>query len=401
MAHANLIDASNAAALQAPRSRRGDRVLVINDDGFGNFFTGRVTTAEALRQQILVYRDTQVAVLEWCVTSGSRVNYPSRVSELLGDGVEEFPRRGDRLASETLQRLVREGVDTLQVVGSACREVGMLCYASLRMNGDYNANWMGECLPRQFNSRFWWTHPELRVRGPKGEDRTKLSYAFPEVRRFKLALLREVAEREIDGVNLDTLRHPPFFGYEEPLIAAFQERHGADPRDLPADDPRWLALCCELMTEFVRSARALLDAAGQQKGRRLGLSARVDWREYRAWGCDIESWLREGLLDYLVIAQHTLGGYEFDLTPFVAMAKGTGCAVYFGEEAITSGHDLTPEEDRAVAEGRMKPPERDHLSLEQYRARARRWYAMGADGVHLFNDQHNLPVLRVLGDRNP
>src|SRR5439155_1478442 len=129
-----------------------------------------------------------------------------------------------------------------------------------------------------------------------------------------------------------------------------------------------------------------------------GLSARVDWKEYHAWGCDIERWLKEGLLDYLVVAQHSLGGYEFDLAPFVAMAKASrGCAVYFGEEATTSGHDLTPEEDRAIAAGKMKPPESGHLSPEQYRERAKKWYGMGADGVHLFNDQHNLPVLRVLG----
>ena len=80
------------------------------------------------------------------------------------------------------------------------------------------------------------------------------------------------------------------------------------------------------------------------------------------------------------------------------MAKGTGCAVYFGEEAITAGHDRTPEEDKAIAAGKMKPPPSNHLSLRDYAARARKWYGMGADGIHIFNDHNNLPVLRVLGD---
>lgn len=159
------------------------------------------------------------------------------------------------------------------------------------------------------------------------------------------------------------------------------------------------ALRAEVMTGFVRSVRAMLDQAGQRKGRRLGLSARVDWREYRRWGCDVERWMKEGLLDYLVVAQHSLGGYEFDLTPFVEMARGTDCALLFGEEASTSGHDRTPEEDKAIAEGRMKPPQGEHLSLQQYCDRARKWYAMGAAGIHIFNDWNNLPVLRVLGDR--
>jgi len=169
---------------------------------------------------------------------------------------------------------------------------------------------------------------------------------------------------------------------------------------LKADDMRWLQFRCGIMSDLVRSVRVLLDSAGKRKGRRLGLSARVDWREYRAWGCDIEQWLMDDVLDYLVLAQHTLGGYEFDLAPFVKMAKGTGCAIYFGEEAATSGHDLTAQEDKLIAEGKMKPPTCSRLSLEQYRARAAEWYAAGADGVHLFNEG-DLAVMRVLGSVEP
>lgn len=387
-------------AAQAPKPRNAAKLVVINDDGFSAFYSGHYRTADDLRKQMLSFRDTQVAVFEWCIMSGSRVNYPSKTSELIGHGMTEFPRRGDKLASETLHRLAAEGVDTLKVVADACHEAGMLCYASLRMNGDYSAGWMGESIPRMFNSTFWWSHPEFRIRGKQGEDQTKFSYAFPEVRAFKLAVLREAAQRDIDGINLDFLRHPNFFGYERPLVEAFQNRYGQDPRKLPADDPRWLQLRADVMTGFVRDVRRILDDAGKLKGRRLGLSARVDWRQYRAWGCDIQAWLKAGLIDYLVLAQHTLGGYEFDLRPFVVMAKGTGCAVLFGEEAITSGHDRTPEEDKLIAEGKMKPPSGSSLSLEQYRVRAARWYAAGADGVHLFNEGRR-EVMRMLGNVKP
>ena len=46
---------------------------------------------------------------------------------------------------------------------------------------------------------------------------------------------------------------------------------------------------------------------------------------------------------------------------------------------------MTAKEDRLIAEGKMARPSRGRLSPEQYRARAARWYEMGADGVHLFN----------------
>jgi hypothetical protein len=245
---------------------------------------------------------------------------------------------------------------------------------------------MGEALPRMMNSTFWWSHPGFRVRGPKGEDRTKLSYAYPEVRAFRLGVLREVAAHAIDGVNLDFQRHPEFFGHEEPMARAFAARYHTDPAKVPAADPRWFPLRAEVMTGFVREVRALLDEAGVRRGRRIGLSVRLDWKAHRGWGCDLEAWLREGLLDYVVIGQRSLGGYEFDLRPFVAMARGTGCAVLFGEEATLSGHDLTAKEDKLIAEGKMQPPQRATMTPAQYAERAARWYAAGADGVHLFNE---------------
>lgn len=393
-----LLLAASLHGAEPPKPRNGEKLIVLNDDGFSPFYFGAYKTAENLRKRVLGLRDTQVAVFEWCVISGSRANYPSKVTELIGDGVKEYGQRGDQLAAETFHRLAREGTDTLQVVAGACHEAGIACYASLRMNGDYSASWMGETTPRLFNSRFWWDHPAFRIRGQKGHEYSQLSYAYPEVRKFKLDILREVAARDITGINLDFLRHPPFFGYDEPLLKAFEEKHHTDPRAVPPEDPRWHPLRAQFMTAFVRDVRKLLDDEGGRKHRHLGLSARVDWREYKAWGCDIETWLKEGLLDYLVLAQHTLGGYEFDITPFVKMARGTGCAVLFGEEGITSGHDPTPQEDKLVAAGKMKQlPSRGSLTLEQYQTRAARWYAAGADGVHLFNGPGNKVVLSVLG----
>ncbi|MEP6671960.1 MAG: family 10 glycosylhydrolase [Chthoniobacter sp.] len=382
-------------AAEPPQPRHGEKLIINNDDGFSSFYSGRYKSAEDLHRHVLTFRDTQLAVFEWCISSGSRANYPTKATELVGEGVTDFGRKGDQLAAETLHRLAAEGTDTLQVVAAACHEAGVACYASLRMNGDYGAKLPDDSLSRLFNSDFWRAHPEFRIRGPKGEDKIKLSYAFPEVQAFKLGILREVVTRDIDGINLDFLRHPPFFGFEEPLRQAFEDKYHVDPTTVPVDDPRWSPLRAELMTRFVRDVRHLLDEEGQRKHRHLGLSARVDWKEYQTLGCDIETWLHEGLLDYLVIAQHSLGGYEIDLAPFVRMAQGTGCAILYGEEGILSGHDRTAAEDKLIAEGKLVPPKSEHLTLEQYQARAARWYAAGAAGVHLFNegDHHVMSVL--------
>jgi hypothetical protein len=390
----------SAAIAEPPKPRHGGKLIILNDDGFSQFHTGRYQSAADLRKAMLAYKDTQVAVMEWCVIAGSRANYPSKVTELIGSGMTEFPRRGDQLAHETLQRLADEGTNTLQVVSAACHEAGVACYASLRMNGDYaEATWDG-LLAKCMNSRFWWQHPELRVVNAQGKSTNTFSFAHPAVREFKMSILREVVEQDIDGINLDFQRHPNFFGAEEPMAAAFKARYGIGATGIALDDARWTPLRYERMTAFVREVRALLDEAGRTKKKHLGLSVRIDWKKYPAWGCDIEMWLKDGLLDYLVVGQYGLGGYEFDIAPFVKMAQGTGCAVLFGEEATVKGHDRTAAEDRLIAAGKMQPVPNTNLTREQYQQRAVKWYAAGADGLHIFNEMKPA-IIQGLGDAVP
>lgn len=384
-------------AAEPPRPHHGTKLLVVNDDGFSAFHSGRYKTAEDLKKAMLAYKDTQVAVMEWCIIAGSRANYPSKVTELIGAGMTEFPRRGDKLAHETLKRMADGGELTLKIVADACHEAGLACYASLRMNGDYPENmWQGS-FPKYANSTFWWQHPELRIIDAKGKTGYRFSFAFPEVREFKLSILREAVQQDIDGINLDFQRHPVFFGFEKPMADAFKVKYGVEAATVGQDDPRWVPLRYEVMTQFVRQVRRILDEAGKAKNKHLGLSVRIDWQNYPTWGCDIATWLKEGLLDYLVVGQYGLGGYDFDIAPFVQMAKGSGCAVLFGEEAITKGHDRTAEEDRLIAAGKMKPPPSELLTREQYEARAAKVYAAGADGLHLFNETRK-EMFTGLGD---
>jgi hypothetical protein len=107
-----------------PKPHNGSQLIVVNDDGFSAFHSGRYKTAEDLRKAMLDYKDTQVAVMEWCMIAGSRANYPSKVTELIGDGMTEFPRRGDKLAHETLKRMADAGEHTLKIVADACHEAG-------------------------------------------------------------------------------------------------------------------------------------------------------------------------------------------------------------------------------------------------------------------------------------
>jgi hypothetical protein len=129
----------------------------------------------------------------------------------------------------------------------------------------------------------------------------------------------------------------------------------------------------------------------------VGVSARIDHRQTRELGLDVAGWLREGLLDILEVGQHSLGGYDLDLTPFVKMAADKGCLVFASEEACVEGRDPQPSDEGVGKGAKTKPPRGRPLSLEEYHARARKWYGQGAAGVHTFNEGR-VEVFRTLGD---
>jgi hypothetical protein len=305
-------------------------------------------------------------------------------------------RTGDRKLLELLTRLRAEGVDTLQCVAQGCHEAGLLCYVTIRANPCYPlkaGGWPDGSMAHFFNARFWWDHPEFRIVQKSGKEHPNMSYAFSEVRDMKLAILREVLQRDVDGIDVDFLRHPPVLGYEEPLIKGFMAKYGADPGTLPDNDERWLAFRCEVMTGFMREVRKAVDAAAKVKGRPLGISARVDHRQYRPTGLDVEMWMKEGVIDILEVGEHGLGGYVFDLAPFVKMASGTGCLVFASEEACVTGRDPTPQDEKD--KGAARPAARS-MSVQEYCDRAQKWYAEGAAGIHTFNESR-VEVFKVLG----
>ena len=62
---------------EPPSPRNGDKLVIINDDGFSKFYGGHYKNADDLRNHILSYTDTQLAVFDWCIVAGSRVNFSS------------------------------------------------------------------------------------------------------------------------------------------------------------------------------------------------------------------------------------------------------------------------------------------------------------------------------------
>ena len=169
------------------------------------------------------------------------------------------------------------------------------------------------------------------------------NYTVPEVRQFKVDLLRELSETyELDGFQLDFARHVPCL----PPPRQWELRHH--------------------VTTFVRMVRRMLLGVADQRGRPILLAARVprNLEGCRADGFDIEAWARENLVDIL-----TLGSRSFDVD--VA-----------GYRRAVAGRNIKLQpclDDHHATDGYRYPP------IEVFRGVFANWWQQGADSVVTFN----------------
>ena len=116
-----------------------------------------------------------------------------------------------------------------------------------------------------------------------------LNYEQPEVRNYIFKIMEDFCQRyDLDGLELDWLRISTFF---QPT------------RDLRPVEPKHIAI----MNDFVRRIRTMTDRVGRERGRPLLISCRVPrtLKHSLDVGLDIRTWLKEDLVDVLVLG----GGY--------------------------------------------------------------------------------------------
>jgi len=150
-------------------------------------------------------------------------------------GVKEPPDH-DPAWAQTLRRY-----DPLDVAVRAAHDAGVECWAWLTP--------FDECgrepgHPGSFQSRFSAEHPEFQLASREGDDTLWGVYCFgyPEVVDYFLRHLDEVLDRGPDGVFFSNRTHSNMdlrcreYGFNEPVIQRYRERHGGDPREADAYD---------------------------------------------------------------------------------------------------------------------------------------------------------------------
>ena len=282
--------------------------------------------------------DTHVDTYVWCVGNGAEP--PWNHSLTLWPCIESHAQANDWIVE-------------------ACHARGVEVWGSLRMNDTHDsfmANSLGEA-----HEPIKAEHPEYLI-VPQSErpefaelaerwQWTSLDFSHDEVRAYRLDYIeRNASAHDFDGYELDFTR----FIWNFPL---------GKERELA---PR--------MTKFIREARGRLDAVGERRGRPYTFAVHVmDSPELSLnLGQDVEAWLREGLVDVLVVGMGYLP-YALRLDQWLALGKQYGVPIY-------------PSVNTNTFQNWWKEPERRPDAWhEAVRAAYSYFWQEGADGVAVFN----------------
>jgi hypothetical protein len=199
---------------------------------------------------------TAVDTFAYGVERGDGLFYPSRIGQRFGQDIQPFKDACYWRVWENMQSLIDRGLNPLQVLVDRAHDKGMDFFASLRMGG------------------YGGIKPEHTLAGGGR------GFAHPEVREHQFAVLEELAiQYPVEGVELDFAAAPggsPFW---------FR------PEDVPEYTP--------VMTGLVGRIAAMVRGRPGEPGQ---IGARVYPTEelnLKA-GLDVRTWLREGLVDFVV-----------------------------------------------------------------------------------------------------
>jgi uncharacterized lipoprotein YddW (UPF0748 family) len=237
-----------------------------------------------------------------------------------------FPNITAERAAEILMQLGRidyGAFDSLAAAIEYGHSIGLKIHAWATINeDDHGWGWRSE---------FTKARPEYRwVRRDGRAYRSQLSFAFPEVREYKLGLIRELLDYKIDGLFIDWIRtgdvrdNPQTdaagvadSGYEQPNVDAFKQEFGVDPHNVANDDERWVRTRAQPQTLFMRALRKLTSGAGDSKfpiavmvghpWHYRGLQDPIDGN-LRGLLLDVSAWANEGLIDAAVAAGYYRAG---------------------------------------------------------------------------------------------
>ena len=318
---------------------------------------GPLTREQLIETSIGPIKEYPIDAYCHCVNHAGGVYHDSKVREKVAEHIRRLQSGTMVQMRQAISQLIAEGNDPLTVYAEGAHNAGMDYFLRLRMNDlhdrvGYQMS-LGKALgrvaePYYYPSKFKLDHPEYLLGDPDEVSNTEskafweagaLNYALGQVRDYTVKLAKELVEMyDLDGLELDFIRHPFLFASGQ----AYAQRH--------------------VMTAVIRRIREIANDAAKARGRAITLSVRVmDSIEMnRMIGLDVNTWLRDGLLDMITIG----GGYCPFGTPWREIAS---LAQRYSVPALGTMNMIRK------------------LGREAIRAAAERMFAHGVQGILLWN----------------
>jgi hypothetical protein len=313
-------------------AQRSRRIVVNLDTGWGLPGVEGLEPKEfvdAYMEYLTGIDGSQVDSIWWCWGEMNYAPYPSKI----------LP------ANLQYQKWLQQGKDPLPIVIESSKKKGIEAFYSFRIN-DSGLGGAGTVLPSEgwikwsmIEKNPHWGQPSPFWPSPFHH----YNFAVPEVREYKLAIIREVVENyDFDGIEIDWR-----CGYGcLPFYHKWENR--------------------EHLTEFMCSIREMLQERARKRGRPFLLAVRVpeNIEGCHYDGIHVERWVEENLVDILVLG---CKNFDVDLDAFKCLTAGTHIKLYPSMD------------DHHRASGYEQP------SIELYRGVASTFMQQGADGIYAFN----------------
>ena len=273
--------------------------MAITEDGVGAFCTRKHRRPEDLFESLAGISDYScMKVLLWCIGGADLCNYPTRSGTYFSAAGQEYLYSHYKTLNDNLKLWAGKSWDSMNLMKKYAEERKWEFHVSMRME----AFAVHFPFDKIFHSDFFYSHPEWRCIDEKGNMIGRMSYAYEEVQEHMLEIMKEILEYDPDGINLIFTRGMPLVLYEPVMRDGFRKKYGADPLSLDENDASWLKYKAEVITGFVRKAKALL-----KPGQRLSAFLPADEKVCAGAGLDIACWVRERLIDDVYPT-----GYEYD-----------------------------------------------------------------------------------------
>ncbi|MCQ2770294.1 MAG: hypothetical protein MJ236_00635 [Clostridia bacterium] len=263
---------------------------------------------------------------------------------------------------------ILSGGDPVIETYNAVKNAGIDFFFSLRMNDWHYVNEANadNAIDYPTVDRFFIDHPEYKIgnlnsSNPVGWKRMnphQQNYLVPEVREHYLSLVSELINLcDIDGFELDFMRSPNYFP-EDKIVEGTQ-----------------------VMTDFIRQVRKLLDEAGKTRNKFIPLCLHMPHKyEYcAAIGFDLETLVEEGTVQMVVATSSYFHNESIDIEGF---KRHLPKAQVYGEiQEIICKNVI----DGAQIERKM--------TTELFRSTAQSILHRGADGISIYNYQFFRPMI--------